>query len=128
MPIITLTTDFGLQDHYVAAMKGAILKTAPKVTLVDVTHEIAPHNVLQGALVLDQVWNYYPPKTVHVAVVDPGVGTSRRILAGQYDGQIVLGSTSFGLVGPAEISKMCRCPGFIAVVMYIRSGDVLSLK
>lgn len=90
MPIVTLTTDFGLRDHYVASMKGVILKIAPKATLVDVTHEIGPHNVHQAALVLDQVWDCYPAGTIHVAVVDPGVGTARRVLAGRYGGQILI--------------------------------------
>lgn len=90
MPIVTLTTDFGLQDHYVASMKGVLLGVAPKTTLVDVTHEIGAHDVLQAAFVLNQIWDHYPVGTIHVVVVDPGVGTSRRALAGRYGGRIVL--------------------------------------
>ena len=87
MPIVTLTSDFGSQDHYVAALKGVLLQLAPKVILVDITHEIAPHNVLQAAFTLRQAWPWFPRGTVHLVVVDPGVGTGRRILAGQYGGQ-----------------------------------------
>jgi S-adenosyl-L-methionine hydrolase (adenosine-forming) len=90
MPIVTLTTDFGLQDHYVASMKGVILRIAPKATLVDVTHEIAAHNVLHAGLILDQIWDCFPAETIHLAVVDPGVGTERRILIGRYAGQILI--------------------------------------
>ncbi len=90
MAIITLLTDFGTQDHYVAVMKGVILRMAPRAGIVDVTHDIGPQNVLQAAFVLRQTIAWYPPNTVHVAVVDPGVGSSRRILAGRYGGQIVI--------------------------------------
>lgn len=87
MAIIALTTDFGTRDHYVASMKGVILGIAPSVTIVDVTHEIEPHDVAQAAFVLRQVWSHFPPGTIHVVVVDPGVGTSRRILLGSYAGR-----------------------------------------
>jgi len=88
--IVTLTTDFGQRDHYAAAMKGVILQIAPRSVVVDVTHQIAPHNVLQAAFVIRQVWPSFPQGTIHVVVVDPGVGTARRILAAQYDGQIII--------------------------------------
>ena len=90
MPIITLLTDFGTQDHYVAAMKGVILQIAPAATIVDITHEIGPQDVVRAAFVLRQTWNWYPRGTVHLAVVDPGVGSSRRIVAGRYAGQYVV--------------------------------------
>jgi len=77
-PIITLTTDFGSDDAYVAAMKGVILSTNPEVNIVDITHSIAPQNVLQAAFILGYTYRYFPKKTVHVAVVDPGVGSERR--------------------------------------------------
>jgi S-adenosyl-L-methionine hydrolase (adenosine-forming) len=83
--IVTLTTDFGLRDAYVAEMKGTILAIARSarraVQLVDVTHEVAPHDVAEGALALEAAAAWFPPGTVHVAVVDPGVGTARRGLA-----------------------------------------------
>lgn len=80
-PVITLTTDFGLRDPYVAAMKGVILGIAPQATIVDLSHEIEPQDVREGALALAAAWSYFPPGTVHVAVVDPGVGTARRAVA-----------------------------------------------
>lgn len=90
MSIIALLTDFGMQDHYVAAMKGMILQINPKVTLVDITHDIAPQGVLEAAFILRQTFPYYPAETIFVAVVDPGVGTSRRILAARYNNRVVL--------------------------------------
>jgi S-adenosyl-L-methionine hydrolase (adenosine-forming) len=90
MPVITLTTDFGTRDHYVAAMKGVILSVVPDVRIVDVTHEIEPHEVVAGAFMLHQAWPWFPAGAVHVAVVDPGVGSSRRILLGRYGGSYVV--------------------------------------
>jgi len=90
-PIIALTTDFGTRDAYVAAMKGVVLSLAPEARIIDITHEIEPQNVLHGAFVLWQVWPWYPPGTIHVAVVDPGVGTARRILLGKYGGRFFIG-------------------------------------
>lgn len=80
-PVITLTTDFGTRDGYPGVMKGVILRICPQACIVDITHEIAPQNVLEGALTLARSVPYFPPGTVHVAVVDPGVGTERRPLA-----------------------------------------------
>lgn len=78
--IVTLMTDFGLKDPYVAEMKAAILGICPKVVIVDVTHEIAKFNIRMGAYVLASAASYFPDGTVHVAVVDPGVGTQRRAI------------------------------------------------
>jgi S-adenosylmethionine hydrolase len=80
MSIITLTTDFGASDGYVGTMKGVILSIAPDVRLVDVTHEIAPQNIRQAAFMLHASAPYFPPGTIHLAVVDPGVGSERRVL------------------------------------------------
>jgi len=81
--ILTLTTDFGTGGPYVAAMKGIILAAAPETQLVDVSHEIAPQNILEGAFVLAGIVDAFPPETVHLAVIDPGVGTPRRLVAAQ---------------------------------------------
>ncbi|MCS7283281.1 MAG: SAM-dependent chlorinase/fluorinase [Anaerolineae bacterium] len=81
MPIITLLTDFGLEDEYVGVMKGVILSIAPQARLVDLTHLIPPQDICRGALVLVSAAPYFPPDTVHLAVVDPGVGTARRPVA-----------------------------------------------
>jgi S-adenosylmethionine hydrolase len=79
--IITLTTDFGHVGPYVAAMKGILLGVAPHAALVDVCHSIAPQNVLEGAFVLAGIVDAFPAGTVHLVVVDPGVGTARRLIA-----------------------------------------------
>lgn len=88
MSIITLTTDFGTGSPYAAAMKGVVLSIDPAATLVDVTHEVRPQDVRHGALVLDDVAGRFPPGTIHVAVVDPGVGTGRKIVAARIDGRL----------------------------------------
>ncbi len=90
-PIITLTTDFGEEDWYVAAMKGVILGINPEATLIDITHAIAPGNIAGGGFVLDQAVRTYPLGSIHVAVVDPGVGSARRALLAECDGQIFVG-------------------------------------
>lgn len=77
-PLITLTTDYGTSDHFAAVMKGVILSVNPEVNIVDITHDVIAHDILDGALAIGQAYKYFPPKTVHVVVVDPGVGTERR--------------------------------------------------
>ncbi len=81
MPILTLLTDFGTEDEYVGVMKGVILSIAPHVRLVDLTHQIPPQDVRRAAFLLSNAVPFFPPDTVHLAVVDPGVGTARRPLA-----------------------------------------------
>ena len=77
-PLIVLTTDFGLADPYVGMMKGVILRTNPKAALLDLTHQVRPQNILQGAFILGASHRFFPAGAIHVAVVDPGVGTNRR--------------------------------------------------
>ena len=79
-PVITLLSDFGLSDSYVGAMKGVISSICPGASLVDITHEVPPQDLLQGAFLLSTAWHFFPSGTVHVAVVDPGVGTERKPL------------------------------------------------
>ena len=86
MTVITLLTAFGSADSYVAAMKGVLLTRAPGATLVDITHQVAPGDVRAGQYVLARAWHRFPAGTVHLAVVDPGVGTPRRGLAGMAAG------------------------------------------
>src|SRR5919202_3027935 len=81
MPLLTLLTDFGTADAYVAEVKGVLLSRAPGATLVDLTHAIPPGDVRAGAYVLGRAWRAFPPGTVHLGVVDPGVGTARAALA-----------------------------------------------
>jgi hypothetical protein len=87
-PILTLTSDFGLTDHYVAAMKGVILSICPQARMVDISHGVSPYDIAEGAYLIAQAYPFFPRKTVHVVVVDPGVGTARRPIlleaAGQY--------------------------------------------
>ena len=84
-PIITLTTDYGTNDHLVGVLKGVILRVNPDVTIVDITHAVTPYDLLDGALAIGAACTYFPPRTIHVVVVDPGVGTERRpiLVSGQ---------------------------------------------
>jgi S-adenosyl-L-methionine hydrolase (adenosine-forming) len=88
MSIITLMTDFGLKDGNVGVMKGVILGIAPETQIIDLSHLISPQNVREAALILARSAPYFPNNTIHVAVVDPGVGTSRRPLAAQIGSQL----------------------------------------
>ena len=89
--LLTLTTDFGTRDAYVASMKGVILQTHPQAQLLDITHEIAPQDVMEAAFVLREALPHFPPETVHLVVVDPGVGTERRAVALRKDQQWFVG-------------------------------------
>jgi len=89
--IITLLTDFGVEDAYVGAMKGTILRIHPGATIVDLTHGVRPYAVLQGAFLLDSAWRSFPVGTVHVAVVDPGVGSTRRAVAFRAGDHLLVG-------------------------------------
>src|SRR5580700_9503127 len=85
--LITLTTDFGTADHFVGAMKGVMLSIAPRARIVDITHEIGPYEVNEAAFVIAQAWSYFPKGTIHVIVVDPGVGSARRPILAEAGGQ-----------------------------------------
>jgi len=76
--IITLTTDFGYDDAYVAAMKGAILSINPEANIIDINHSIKPQNILQAAFILSVAYRYFPKQAIHMAIVDPGVGSERQ--------------------------------------------------
>lgn len=89
--IITLTTDFGYKDPFVGEMKGVILSINPSVNLVDITHGIEPHNIEEGAFVIGSSCKYFPPGTIHIAVVDPGVGSERRAIILEADGHYFVG-------------------------------------
>src|SRR6266581_2486285 len=82
-PVIALLTDFGARDHYAGTMKGVALSICPDATLVDITHEVPAHDVLAGALELAAAYKYFPVGTIFLAVVDPGVGSSRRGIAAE---------------------------------------------
>ena len=85
-PIVTLTTDFGTNDHFVGAVKGVILDIVPEAAIVDISHAVQAFDVLDGALTISQAYSYFPTGTVHMIVVDPGVGTARRPILASSDG------------------------------------------
>jgi hypothetical protein len=89
--MITLLTDFGLADYFVPAVKGVILTLNPQAQIVDLTHDIPPQDVLAGAFTLDACWRDFPPGTIHLAVVDPGVGSARRPIVAQTDERLFVG-------------------------------------
>lgn len=91
-PIITLLTDFGTKDHYVASMKGVILSINPRCTLIDITHEVGPQDIREGAILLASAFSYFPRGTIHIAVVDPGVGGERK--------PILIETRNYLFVGP----------------------------
>src|SRR5918999_18870 len=82
-PVIALLSDFGTRDHYAGTMKGVMLGICPDATLVDITHDVPAHDVVDGALQLAAACRYFPPGTIFLAVVDPGVGSARRGIAAE---------------------------------------------
>ncbi len=108
-PIITLTTDFGLQDPYVGMMKGAILSVHPEAAIVDITHQIHPQAVDQAANVIHSAYGYFPAGAIHVVVVDPGVGGDRGIIALKADGHVFLAPDNGVLTRILETGKTTIC-------------------
>lgn len=98
--VITLLTDFGTADGYVGEMKGVLLERVPDATLVDITHDIPPQDIEAGRLALARVWRRFPAQTVHLVVVDPGVGTARGALAVKSDDRFLVGPDN-GVLSPA---------------------------
>jgi len=90
-PIVTLTTDFGTADYFVAAMKGVILSRNPQAYITDISHEIPPQDIEAGAFILLTACSFFPPATIHVAVVDPGVGSLRKPILIMAGGQFFVG-------------------------------------
>lgn len=105
MAIVTLTTDFGWTDYYVGTVKGIIYQIAPETTVVDITHDIPAQGIVPAALVLREIWRTFPKGTIHVAIVDPGVGTDRKIILAQYAEQLFLVPDN-GLI--SLIHRTCR--------------------
>lgn len=100
-PVITLTTDFGA-SFYVGQMKGVLVGLVPQSRIIDLTHEIEPQSIAQGAMVLQDSVPWFPVGSIHIAVVDPGVGTQRRLVAAEFDGRIVIGPDNGLLSSLAE--------------------------
>ncbi len=104
MPLLTCLTDYGLADSYVAEVKGVVLTHAPATTIVDVTHSVTPGDVRAGAYLLGRAWRRFPAGTVHLGVVDPGVGTSRRGIAVCAGGHYFVGPDNGLLSDPLGIA------------------------
>ena len=90
-PIVTLTTDFGTRDHFAGVLKGVVLRICPTAKVVDISHEVHPFEISEGAFLLAQAYRYFPAKTIHVAIVDPGVGSARRPILVQAANQYFIG-------------------------------------
>jgi hypothetical protein len=101
-----LTTDFGTSDHFVAAMKGVIYTICPEATVVDLTHDLRPFDVAEAAFTFGEAWRWFPKGTVHVAVVDPGVGSSRRPLLVEAAGQYFFGPDNGLLTSALSVEKV----------------------
>lgn len=99
MPVISILTDFGTKDGFVGTMKGVIWQICPDAQIADISHEISPQNIREGAIALWRATPYFPPGSVHIAVVDPGVGTKRRPMAARLGTQYVVGPDN-GLFTP----------------------------
>src|SRR6267142_224487 len=104
VPILTLTTDFGNAEHYVAAIKGAILSVTTQIQIVDISHEVPPHDIAHAAYLVREAATTFPLRTVHVVVVDPGVGTARRPIIAAANNQFFVGPDNgvFSLVYESE--------------------------
>jgi S-adenosylmethionine hydrolase len=106
--VVTLLTDFGTADGYVGEMKGVLATSAPGVTIVDIAHDLAPHDVDSARLALARYWRRFPAGTVHMVVVDPGVGGSRAALAIASAGRLLVGPDN-GVLSPALLHAGARC-------------------
>lgn len=111
MNCITLLTDFGTVDEYVGVMKGVILTIHPAATIIDICHDIPPRDIASAARMLQAAYGYFPAETVHVCVVDPGVGTGRSVIAARADGHFFVGPDNgllFPLLGKAAVETVVR--------------------
>ena len=107
-PTITLLTDFGTADGYLGEMKGVLCTLAPSARLIDIAHDLPPHDVDAGRLALARYWRRYPAGTVHLVVVDPGVGGDRAAIAVECDGRFLVGPDN-GVLSPALLHPAARC-------------------
>lgn len=126
--IITLMTDFGLRDPYVAMMKGVILSINPGARIVDISHQVKAGSIFQAALLIRETYPYFPPGTVHVGVIDPSVGSERRLIAAEADGHFFVGPDN-GLFWPIlrahpapKIMHLTRDKYFLPEVSYTFHG------
>lgn len=115
-PVITLLTDFGTADGYVGEMKGVLASLAPDASIVDISHDIPPQDIARARLTVSRYWRRFPRGTVHVVVVDPGVGTGRAALAVESEGRFLVGPDN-GVLSPAIAS-----PGATVVALDVPGG------
>ena len=106
--VITLLTDFGTADGYVGEMKGVLAASVPDCVLVDIAHDVPPHDVEYGRLAVARYWHRFPVGTVHVAIVDPGVGGDRAALAVESEGRMLVGPDN-GILSPALLHQGAHC-------------------
>ncbi|MGP0071409.1 MAG: S-adenosyl-l-methionine hydroxide adenosyltransferase family protein [Bryobacteraceae bacterium] len=132
-PVITLTTDFGLSDHFVGVMKGVIFGIHPSARVIDISHGVPPYDIAGGAFTIAQAYRYFPKKTIHVVVVDPGVGSARRPLLAEMAGQYFIApdngvlSIVFAREAPARVRHITADKYFLHPVSRTFHGrDVFS--
>src|SRR5688500_12158107 len=106
-PIVTLLTDFGTADGYVAEMKGVLLTSSPEIVIIDVAHDVAPQDTEGARLALARYWRRYPPGTVHLVVVDPLVGTERAAIVVESEARLLVGPDT-GVLSPALLAPGAR--------------------
>src|SRR5258708_19898769 len=106
--IVTLLTDFGTSDGYVGEMKGVLMSGAPDCVVTDIAHDLVPQDVEAGRLALARYWRRFPTGTIHVAVIDPGVGGTRVALAVESEGRFLVGPDN-GILSPAMLHPGARC-------------------
>lgn len=123
MPVITLLTDFGTRDSYVGEIRGRLLTLAPGAVLADITHDVTPGDVPAAAYVLDRSWQAFPTGTIHLAVVDPGVGSERRALALRAGGHFFVGPDNglfTGVAGSVDAGVALPIPAGAAATFHGR--------
>ncbi len=125
--IITLTTDFGLSDGFVGMMKGVILSINPDATIIDITHDIAPRNIEQGAFVFANADRYFPANSIHVVVIDPGVGSARRPIAAQV-GETFFVAPDNGVLSLAISHRKSQIPNSKVRVIHLTQPDYWNFK
>lgn len=125
--IITLTTDFGLSDGFIGMMKGVILNINPDATIIDITHDIAPQNIEQGAFLFANAYRYFPANTIHVVIVDPGVGSARRPIAAQV-GETFFVAPDNGVLSLAIPDPKSQTPNLNVRVVHLNKPEYWNPK
>jgi len=121
-PIITLTTDFGLKDYFVGSLKGVLLQKSPDARIIDITHQIARHDVISAAFIIKESFQYFPKGSVHLVVVDPGVGTCRRAILLSYRDHHFIGPDN-GIFSYLLKDKHCRVYEILETSLHLREDS-----